>query len=318
VGGHSLRSDTRDGFAAEVLCSAALGGIEAWFVPGAGMVGCSLRHRGYELLGQRKGLAHYAAAHSTMGLPLLHPWGNRVAEFRFEVLGREVDLAQARDALYLDPNGLPIHGLLAGAPEWAVTARESGSAGARLSARFDFASRTDLMAAFPFAHELAMEVVLRDATLTIDTTLAATGDSPVPVAFGYHPYLRLPGVPRAEWSIHAPVRERLLLDERSLPTGRRETAEVQDGPLSDRTFDDLYAGVQDGAVFSVAGGDRRLEVEFAHGYPVAVLFAPDVDEVICFEPMTAPTNALVAGAPELRVVAPEERFTASFSISIRE
>jgi galactose mutarotase-like enzyme len=314
--GHSLRYDTRDGFAAEVLCSDALGGIEAWFVPEAGMVGCSLRHRGEELLGQRKGLAHYARAHSTMGIPLLHPWGNRVSEFRFELLGRQVDLDQARDALYLDPNGLPIHGLLAGAPEWEVTAREARADGARLSARFDFAARNDLMAAFPFAHELAVEVALRDSTLTVQTTLAATGDAAVPVAFGYHPYLRLPGVPRAEWSIHAPVGERLVLDERSLPTGAREPATVEDGPLGDRIFDDLYAGVRDGAVFSVAGGDRRLEVEFARGYPVAVLFAPDSDDVICFEPMTAPTNALVTGAPELRVVAPGERFTAMFAITI--
>ena len=35
---------------------------------------------------------------------------------------------------------------------------------------------------------------------------------PVPVAFGYHPYLVLPGVPRAEWEVELPVDARLLLD----------------------------------------------------------------------------------------------------------
>ena len=34
---------------------------EATFVPGVGMIGCSLRHRGEELLGQRGGLAKYAS-----------------------------------------------------------------------------------------------------------------------------------------------------------------------------------------------------------------------------------------------------------------
>jgi hypothetical protein len=46
-----------DGLEALTLSSEALGGIEAAFVPGAGMVGCSLRHRDQELLGQRGGLA---------------------------------------------------------------------------------------------------------------------------------------------------------------------------------------------------------------------------------------------------------------------
>ena len=42
---------TEDGFAALTLESRAVGGVEAIFVPEAGMVCCSLRHRGQELLG---------------------------------------------------------------------------------------------------------------------------------------------------------------------------------------------------------------------------------------------------------------------------
>ena len=68
------------------------GGVEAAFVPEAGMVGCSLRHRGEELLGQRGGLAAYVAERGTMGIPLLHPWANRLGRERFEAAGREVVL----------------------------------------------------------------------------------------------------------------------------------------------------------------------------------------------------------------------------------
>jgi aldose 1-epimerase len=318
VSGHSLRTDERDGFEVEVLCSDALGGIEASFVPGAGMVGCSLLHRGDELLGQRRGLAYYAEKHSTMGIPLLHPWANRVSETQFELLGRRVDVNRASDALYYDANGLPMHGLLAGAHDWQVVGRDAGADGARLHAHFDFSAREDLIAAFPFPHTIEIVATLRDATLRMKTIVTATGDAPVPIAFGYHPYLRLPGVPRAEWLIEAPVGERLVLDERSLPTGDRAPAHVESGPLGDRTFDDLYAGVADGAVFSVAGGGRRLEVEFEHGFPVAVLFAPDADDVICFEPMTAPTNAFITSARELRVVEPGDRFAATFAIHVNE
>ena len=47
-------------------------------VPAIGMVVASLRHRGEELLAQRDGLAAYAREGTTMGVPFLHPWANRL------------------------------------------------------------------------------------------------------------------------------------------------------------------------------------------------------------------------------------------------
>ncbi len=140
---------TIDGHEALTLSSDALGGIEAAFVPGAGMVGCSLRHRGQELLGQRGGLASYVAEHSTMGIPLLHPWANRVADNRFQVAGRELDLESGTPPPALDANGLAIHGLLAAADGWSVEDHVGTEAGGVLSARFDFTG-DELLRAFPF------------------------------------------------------------------------------------------------------------------------------------------------------------------------
>jgi hypothetical protein len=53
--------------------------LEATFIPGAGMLGCSPRHRGEELLGEGGGLEAYVAQRKTMGIPLLHPWANRLS-----------------------------------------------------------------------------------------------------------------------------------------------------------------------------------------------------------------------------------------------
>ena len=50
-------------------------GVEASFVPEAGMVGCSLTLDGVELLGMRGGMKNYLAAAKTFGIPLLAPWG---------------------------------------------------------------------------------------------------------------------------------------------------------------------------------------------------------------------------------------------------
>jgi len=251
-----------DGLAALTLASAAVGGIEATFVPGAGMVGCSLRHRGDELLGQRRGLRAYVDDRATMGIPLLYPWANRVGREHFEVAGREVTIDPEVTPVRLDADGLPMHGLLSAATGWEVERHEALADGALLAARFDFAAHEALLAAFPFAHELRFEAALDGPRLTITTTVRAPGDGPVPIAFGYHPYLRLPGVAREDWHIEVPVREQLRLDAQMLPTGERVDAEVFAGRLGARTFDDAFVAPADGAPFVLAGNDRRIELAF--------------------------------------------------------
>jgi galactose mutarotase-like enzyme len=161
-----------------------------------------------------------------------------------------------------------------------------------------------------------MELTLRDAALTIATTLRPSGERAVPVCFGFHPYLQLPDVPRADWAIVAPVRERALLDARQIPTGAREAIALEPGPLGARTFDDLFTRLERPARFDLAGGGRAISVTFDDGFPCAQLYAPAGEALICFEPMTAPTNALLSG-DGLRLVAPGDAFRAVFSIAVR-
>src|SRR5206468_1943370 len=108
-------------------------------------------------------------------------------------------------------------------------------------ARLDFPAHNDLMAAFPFPHVLEIEATLRGSALSIATKVEPTGDVPVPVSFGFHPYLRLPGVPRAEWQVALPVRRGLELDERLIPTGESEPVRIEPGPLGQRSFDDGFS-----------------------------------------------------------------------------
>jgi galactose mutarotase-like enzyme len=82
--------------------------------------------------------------------------------------------------------------------------------------------------------------------------------------------------------------------------------------LGEQVFDDAYDQVEDGAVFAVSGGGRRLEVHFERGYPATQVFAPPSEDVICFEPMTAPTDALRRGG--YRCARPGEPAVAVFSI----
>jgi aldose 1-epimerase len=285
------------------------GELEAAYVPDAGMVCASLRHAGAELLGQRGGLQAYRERGSTFGIPLLHPWANRLREFDVELLGRRMRLADS-PLVRTEEHGLPIHGLLAASPRWRVLEQVED----RVRAALDF-DEPALLDAFPFPHVIELDARLAPDGLTVRTTVRATGDVAVPLAFGYHPYLALPGVPREQWEVSLPVRRRLMLDEHGVPTGASEPVEPFRGPIGDRTWDDGFDRLAPGEPFVVAGGGRRVEVAFGEGYPVAQVFAPPGKELICFEPMTAPTNALVSG-DGLRTVAPGQSAAAQFAVRV--
>ena len=205
------------------------------------MIGCSLLHRGEELLEQRGGLAEYAATGATMGIPFLHPWANRLERFGYSAAGKSVELEAGSPLIAVDPNGLPIHGLLAASPDWKLTEVGATGSGAELRAQLDFAAHEDLMAAFPYRHRLTQRVRLAGHELTLATTVEASGEDPVPISFGFHPYMRLPGEPRESWEIELPVARRLALDDHMIPTGRSEAVEFPRAPLADRGFDDGFA-----------------------------------------------------------------------------
>jgi galactose mutarotase-like enzyme len=109
--------------------------------------------------------------------------------------------------------------------------------------------------------------------------------------------------------------EHLELDERSIPTGASAFEPYECFVLGSRTYDDGYVSVRRGARFALSGGGRRIVLRFDSGYPCAQVYAPDDDDVICFEPMTAPTDALVSG-DHLTWVPPGASYTATFSISV--
>jgi galactose mutarotase-like enzyme len=285
------------------------GELEAAFDQAAGLVGCSLTHRGEELLAQRKGLDEYRRSGATFGIPFLHPWANRLAGFSYGVGGQEVELARDSPLLRLEEHGLPNHGLRPDALEWEVVSEDP------LCARVDPGADPDRLAAFPFPHRLEMEISLDDRALTVATTLVPTGAVGVPLAFGFHPYLCIPGAPRAEWEIELPIEERLVVDENLIPTGERKPAEFRRGTLGDRSLDTGYPMPDRARPFIVSAAGRSLGVEFLEGYTYAQVFAPAGQDLICFEPMTAPADAL-RSHEDLRLAAPGEAFSAAFRITV--
>jgi aldose 1-epimerase len=286
------------------------GDLEAVFLPGHGMLGISLRHRGVEVLRRLDDLKASAATGAVAGLPFLFPWANRLAGFHYEAAGRSVTLDPASPLLYFDKNDLPMHGVPWPHLAWTVVENDTNE----LTARLDWSS-AECLAVFPFPCRLIMAASLDTGSLTVETELFAGGDAPVPVSFGFHPYLGLPDLLREEWRMHLPPMRHLVLDARKIPTGAAAPFPGFDGPLGRRDFDDGFALLGDHVTFSVAGAGLRISVDLLDGYPFAQIYVPRAENYLAFEPMTAPANALISG-DGLRFVEPNGRFNATFRIRI--
>jgi len=313
--------------------------LEATYLPELGMVCSSMLYEGEELLAQQGGPEAYAERGSSFGIPLLYPWANRLSGWEYEAGGRRVELDRRSPFVHVDAaTGLPIHGLLTASRLWSVVESLPGS----LAAALDFGAHPELLALFPFPHMLELTVGVSDDRLAVRTVVTPTADVAVPISFGFHPYLVCD---RRNATIELPVRRRAVLDERGLPRGEHQPVApgLLDGPLGGRAFDDSFDELAPEPAFSVADERRTISIEMmgeagaggagaggagaggagaggegagGGGFRTAQVYSPAGAEFICFEPMTAPVDALRSG-DGLRWVAPGERFEAEFAVSIR-
>ncbi len=237
--------------------------------------------------------------------------GQPAGEDRYRVGALAVDLAEA-PRIHRDGAGLPIHGTLGAEPGWELVRLATDARSAVMVSRFDVGAHPELMESFPFPHVLTVEHRLDPTALTVATTLRATGRRRVPVAFGWHPYFRLPGSRRSALRVGLPARRQLELDDRGIPTGGGWRLPAEEKALGGHAIDDLYALGRERHL-SLSSGDRALRVLFDRNYGYLQVYAPPDQNVCCLEPMTAPTNALVTGSCPM--VSPGQSFTARFSIS---
>jgi galactose mutarotase-like enzyme len=299
----SARVVTWRGVAAVVLTS---GDTEVVVVPELGMLVAAFVVDGFDHVARPGGLGAVRGGH-TAGVPLLYPWANRLARRTYTAAGRTVSLAGL--PLHTDDGGLPIHGTMIGRDAWTVTALGRG----RVDARCDTASHPELLDAFPFPHAVRVAVRVGRRRVRVETIVEADPSGAVPVAFGWHPYWRVPGH-RDDWTVALPDVAHARLDRRGIPTGRARVERAGTRDLQDGEFDDLYAFAGDRTA-ALAGAGRRLHLAFDDGYPYVQVYAPAGRPFCCLEPMTAPTNALVTG--DHPTVRPGAAFTAAFTATVR-
>ena len=242
-------------------------------------------------------LSDFQKRPSQTGIPFLAPWANRLDDTGFWANGKKYSFDMAMGNIRKDGNGLPIHGLLPGSVSWDIVRVGADRTSALVTCKFEFWKHPDLMAQWPFAHEYEMTYRLADGALEVRTTVTNLSAESMPLGIGFHPYDRIPDVPRDEWILRMPARSAIIADARRVPSGDFKPVDLPNPlPLKDRTLDDGFTDLERDAkglaTFSIESGEKKIDLLFGPKYPVAVVWEPAKMEFICVEPMTGITNAI--------------------------
>jgi aldose 1-epimerase len=253
----------------------------------------------YAIFNEPKSGAELRAGGFSFGCPILFPFPNRTREGKYRFQGNDYQL----DVNFKD--GHAIHGLVC-VLEWNLVetgADESRGAWATGTIRTD--EHSEVMRQYPFSCELCVTYSLKDESLTLDAQIINTGDTPLPMGFGIHPWFNAPlgeQGSRDDCELHLPSsgRWKLESDEQLLPTG--EIVPLNDGhdfsrprALKQQFLDDVFTRLQyeDGqhiTTFCDPQNRLHLEVRASQNFREHVVYAPLDRGVICLEPYTGTTN----------------------------
>jgi aldose 1-epimerase len=262
----------------------------------------SIGNRGYEMKVGGENILHFPAADigefqqrpMLSGIPFLAPWADLLSEPGFWADGKHfafnMELGNVRGKM-------PSHGLLVNASQWRVTEVAADAHSAHVTSRLEFWRYPDLMAQWPFAHEYEMTYSLADGALEVRTAVTNLSDEPMPMVLGFHPYLRIPGIPREEWTVHSPARIHVIPGEHNIPTGEMRPLDIPNplplrGVKLDDGFTDLARGPDGRANFSIEAGGKKVEIIFGPKFTVATMWIPEGREFLCIEPLATIINGV--------------------------
>jgi aldose 1-epimerase len=236
------------------------------------------------------------------GIPFMAPWANRLDGTGFWANGKRYNFNSDLGNFWKDANGMPIHGLIMNSTLWKLVDMGADQNSAYVTSRLEFWKYADLLAQWPFAHEYEMTYRLANGNLEVRTTVSNLSADAMPLVIGFHPYFSIPDIPRDDWILHLPVRKKVVMDDRLLPTGEFMDLDLPNSlPLKDRALDHGFVGMvhdADGrATFSITADQKRIDVIFGPKFPAAQVWLPvppegQARDFICIEPMTGITNGM--------------------------
>ncbi len=234
---------------------------------------------------------------------LLMPWPNRIEDGAYRFEGRDLQLPLSEPARHNASHGLV---------RWAGWTVEEHTANS-----VSLVCRVLAQTGYPWTVDMHVLYDLSADGLTVTQTGTNLSDSPAPYACGAHPYLTVGAAPVDDWELTLPAGERVLVDDRLIPTGCEDVSDTAydfrvSRPIRDCRFDDAFTDLQRdraGRATVLVRGEQRgvaLWVDASVGW--LQLFSADgvprgARRALAVEPMTAPANAFRSG-DGLAVLAP--------------
>jgi galactose mutarotase-like enzyme len=202
------------------------------------------------------------------GIPVLFPTPGRLADDTWHCAGRSGRLKQ--------------HGFARNLP-WTV-ARESTVNGAAVTLALESSPAT--LAAYPWEFRVELSFTLRGRHLRLSSQVQNRARSPLPFAFGYHPYFAVGDKRRLGIDTHA-TRAFDNVSQREIAfTGFDFSASELDLHLLDHGSSESALHLGDGSRVRVAGSSDFVRW---------VVWTKAGKGFVCLEPWTAPGNALNTG-----------------------
>jgi aldose 1-epimerase len=255
-------------------------------------------------------------AHGGRG-QVLAPWPNRLGDGRYRFGDTD-----AQAALDEPERHNAIHGLVRWMP-WTLDVKAQNLVALR---RHLFPTP-----GYPFNLDLRVEYRLGRDGLTITSTATNVGDLTLPFGLGFHPYLRAATQSVDMAVLTLPARERLVLDDRGLPTGDVRPVEGTEYDFTEprligpTQLDTAYTGLdrdREGRAWSELAAaappaGTRLWVDEEFGYLMCytgdTLGQAERRRAVAIEPMTCPPDALRSGRG-LIVLAPGQRWEGAWGM----
>ncbi|HEV3281197.1 MAG TPA: aldose 1-epimerase family protein [Acidimicrobiales bacterium] len=250
---------------------------------------------------------------------VLAPWPNRLGDGRYSFDGTE-----AQAALDEPSRGNAIHGLVRWMP-WRMMSRAQN--------RVAMGCELHPSPAYPFALRLTIEYRLGRDGLTVSTEAENVGMVDLPFGLGFHPYLTVGTTSVDLVRLRVPASQRLITDDRGLPTGRAPVTGTefdfrQARLLGVTKLDTGFSGLE-----RDADGRSCVELDDPDGARGITVWADDrfgyfmvytgdtldIDErrtAVAVEPMSCPPDAFRSGI-DLIVLQPGGAWTGSWGITPR-
>lgn len=240
---------------------------------------------------------------------ILFPFPNRLRDGRYTWHSREYAFP-----INNAPTNNAIHGFVRH-ESFAVERIELTARRASITSRF-VADGKNAAYPFPFTLDVTFSITAKSEFIA---TFSVTNqhDASIPVGLGWHPYFRL--TPRAaDHHLQLPPCERIEIDERMIPTGRRSPyADFREERSLGETQLDTCFAVLPGesavhAVLRAPGHSLTIEAP-RERFPFFQVFTPPARTSIAIEPMTCNVDAF-HNREGLVELAPGQQWTAEFRI----